>query len=538
MATPANARIDVSDNPLRTYIQARVAAMNGDHAGAAELFASLTGTGADRVELRRSALSEALGAGRYDLALRMARSVPPASLPSDARLLLAAAEIKARRYDRAQSFLDVRGDTGNLAFLMPLLTSWNFSERGDWARAMATLNAVPANDLLGPFIDEQKAFVLIKAKRTGEAEAFARRAVGTAGPRETRVRLILADGFLAAGDRQRAAIMLDGLGADGHVPRQQLLAGKQLRIRVDNAAKATSDVIATLAADVARRQRAMPPIGLVQVARYLDPENSSATALLAILFQSRERSNEALAVLGTVSPDDPLSSPIRDLETQILTEAKRNDAAYRIAAAAAAKRDAGSADFARLGSVQVAMKQFDAAAASFERAIALARAEGVRAELWSLYLLRADALEEAGRWPQVKEALGAALSLEPDQPLLLNFLGYAKLERGEDIAAAEAMIRKAAELAPDDASIIDSLGWAQFKQGKVEDAIVTLQDAATKDPTQAEIHEHLGDALYTSGRRMEARYAWEAALISAEDDVARRIRAKLQTGLTKANAAP
>jgi Flp pilus assembly protein TadD len=100
------------------------------------------------------------------------------------------------------------------------------------------------------------------------------------------------------------------------------------------------------------------------------------------------------------------------------------------------------------------------------------------------------------------------------------------------------MIRKASELAPDDASITDSLGWAQFKRGKTDAAILTLQRAAEKDPGQAEIQEHLGDALYKSGRRYEARYAWSAALITAEDDVAKRVNAKLASGLNPANAAP
>jgi Flp pilus assembly protein TadD len=112
------------------------------------------------------------------------------------------------------------------------------------------------------------------------------------------------------------------------------------------------------------------------------------------------------------------------------------------------------------------------------------------------------------------------------------------LERGEDMDAAEAMIRKASQLAPDDASITDSLGWAQFKRGKVEDAIQTLQRAAEKDPDQAEIQEHLGDALYTSGRRFEARFAWHAALVTAEDKVADRVKAKLASGLNPADAAP
>jgi Flp pilus assembly protein TadD len=100
------------------------------------------------------------------------------------------------------------------------------------------------------------------------------------------------------------------------------------------------------------------------------------------------------------------------------------------------------------------------------------------------------------------------------------------------------MIRKASQLAPDDASITDSLGWAEFKRGKVEAAIDTLERAAEKDPDQAEIQEHLGDALYKSGRRFEARFAWHAALVTAEDKIAERVKAKLASGLTVGNAAP
>jgi Flp pilus assembly protein TadD len=158
--------------------------------------------------------------------------------------------------------------------------------------------------------------------------------------------------------------------------------------------------------------------------------------------------------------------------------------------------------------------------------------------LWTLLLLKASANEEAGHWPEAKKDLEAALKLAPEQPLILNFLGYAKLERGEDLDNAEAMIRKASQLAPDDASITDSLGWAQFKRGRTSEAIETLQRAATADPSQAEIREHLGDALYEAGRRFEARFAWEAALVTADDEMAARVKSKLETGLGKANRAP
>ena len=129
---------------------------------------------------------------------------------------------------------------------------------------------------------------------------------------------------------------------------------------------------------------------------------------------------------------------------------------------------------------------------------------------------RGRGLDGADRWTEAKTELETALKLDPENALLLNFLGYGKLERGEDLDSAEAMIRKASDLRPDDASITDSLGWALFKRGHVDEAIETLSRAAAGDPSQSEIHEHLGDALYAAGRRIEARFSWQAALITAE----------------------
>jgi tetratricopeptide (TPR) repeat protein len=328
------------------------------------------------------------------------------------------------------------------------------------------------------------------------------------------------------------------MGSDSIAARQQILSGKRNGEAIDSGAKAVSSVLTAFGAEIARLQRAAPPIGLVQIARYADPQNTSATALLGLLLQSSGRGDEALALLATVPQNDPLISQVRDVQVRILTDQKKLDQAYALAAAAANDRSASSADFSRLGDVLEAMDRHAAAADAFARAYALTGGQGDKTELWSLLLQQSNALEEANRWPEAKAALQKALAIAPDQPLLLNFLGYAMLERGENVDAAEAMIRKASQLAPDDASITDSLGWAQFKRGKVAEAINTLERAAEKDPTQAEIQEHLGDALYTSGRRFEARFAWHAALVTAEDKVADRVKAKIESGLTPADAAP
>ena len=536
-ASPALARLAVSDG-ARTYVQARAAAMSGDHARAAQLLAGLAEAQPDQSDIARKALSEAIGAGNMQLALSLAHAVPAAKLPVDARMLLVTEEIRRRHPERAAQWLAPVGGSGDLTDLVPLINAWTAAERGDATQALSSLDQARARGLLSALEAEERAFILLKFGRSADAEPFARQAASRAGARDARLRLAFADAFLAAGDKARALMIVDGMGEGEAAARARIAAGKNAGQAIDNLPEAMSEVLTAFAGDLIRLQPGSPPIGLVQVARYANPQNTSATALLALLLAGQDRSEEALALLRTVPPGDALMPQVRDVQVRILRDDKRFNEAYQIAAAAAGAPTADLGDFSRFGDVLQAMKRHNEAADAYGRAIALAQAQKLDNQLWSLLLLRASALEDANRWPEARAALQQALTLAPDQPLLLNFLGYAKLERGEDMDAAEAMIRKASNLAPDEGSITDSLGWAEFKRGKVDDAIATLQRAAEKDPSQAEIQEHLGDALYRSGRRYEARFAWNASLVTAEDEIATRVKAKLASGLTPANAAP
>ncbi|MEO8547401.1 MAG: tetratricopeptide repeat protein [Sphingomicrobium sp.] len=539
LATPvAAARTPTPQSNALTYVEARAAAMRGEHGRSAELLARLAETNANDATLSRKALAEAIGAGDMALALRLVRKVSATELTVDSRLLLIADELRRGRSDRALPYVAGPDDDANLQFLGPLIRAWAAVERRDLTSALTIIDQVPVNSVLGPFRNENRAFILLKFRRVVEAEPFARKAIAAAGGRETRLRLALADGFLAAGDQARALAMVDDMGTETGAARQRIAAGRRTDLAIDQPAKAYAELLLGMAVDLNRLNNRALPIGMVQVARYADPHNTAGAVLLALLLESQGRVNEALGLLTSVAATDPLAVQARDTAVRILVDQKRYDQALAIAQSAASASDAGVADFARLGDVLQATKRYPEAADAYDRAIALTQAQKLPSELWPLYLLRATALEAANRWPETKQALQAALALAPDQPLILNFLGYAKLERGEDLDAAEAMIRKASALAPDDASITDSLGWALYKRGRFADAIETLERAAAKDPQQPEINEHLGDALYSIGRRYEARFAWNAALISADDDIARRIRLKIDTGLTPATAAP
>lgn len=534
MSSPAAANRQAGLDAGRMYVAARAAALEGDFARSAKLLAALAESDPANLTVRRRAISEALGAGDTGLALRLARSHPTAGLPVDARLLLTADELRSKRLDRALALLAGSGEEGDLRFIAPLLTAWWAADRGDQAKALAALAALPQNSILGPIADEQRAFILLKFRRTKEAEPLAKGAIGAAGGRELRVRLGLADAFLAAGDRAGALAMVERMGGRAIAARERIQAGKRNGLAVDSTLEAFAEALLALAIDLNRAENRELPIGLAQVARFADPNSASAAILLGLFLQQADRVDEAMNAFRSVRADSALAPQARDAEAQALADAGRLEDALAAARASASVSGAGPNDFARLGDAYEEMKRYEEAANAYGRAIQASD----QPQRWQYLLLRASALESAGHWPQAKTDLQSALALAPDQPLILNFLGYAKLERGEDLDAAEAMIRKASELAPNDASITDSLGWALFKRGRLDEAIATLQKAAKSDPSQTEIHEHLGDALYTAGRKFEARFAWEAAIISAEADVATRLKAKIAAGLTPATAAP
>ena len=526
------------DDLLRTYVQARAAEAVGDEARAAQLFAGLAAADPADPTIAQRALDGAIAAGNFPLALKVARGLPAKELSLDARLLLVADDLRAGRVTLALASLETPGQTPDLSFMGPLVRAWDQVMRGD-AGAVTTIGLIPANGPLGAFVPEQRALILAALNRSAEAEPFARRAVASAGGRETRVRLELAEAFRAAGDRPRALVMLEGQGRGLAVARARIAAGQSIGRRIDTPVSALAEVLLGLAISLNRQDDQALPIALAQVARYAMPDNNESSIVLGLLLDQAGRSNDALAAFATVPADDFLIAQARDARVRSLLKARRDDDALAIARAAASARDADSVDFVRLGDTYEAMERHGEAADAYLRAVAAMPANGPgSSEAWTAYLLAGSSLEEAGRWPEARAAVEKAMTLAPDQPLLLNFLGYAKLTHGEDIDAAEAMIRKASELRPSDASITDSLGWALYKRGKVSEAIATLEKAAAGDPAQSEIGEHLGDALYTAGRRFEARFAWRAALVTAEDKEAARIKAKIEQGLGPATAAP
>lgn len=526
-----------SSNAARTYLEARAAAIEGNHSRSAQLLARLVDSSVANQTVTKQALSQAINAGDMKLALRLVRGLPAAETPIEARMLQVADALRSKDEARAVALLQDRSEAGDLGFVRPFVQAWAAADANDQARALAALNGVSSGNLLAALSPENRALILLKFRRTAEAQPLVDQVLKTAGGRESRLRFAFADAYQAAGDQARATAVLKPLGAAAGRSGERVLQGKSDGVAIDNSRRAFAELLIVLAAELNRLRNEKMPIALSQVAHYAAPESSAASVMLGLMLARRDRVDEALAALRSVRADDPLSPQARDAEARALVGANRQAEALQVAQRAISSGDASVSDYARLGDVLANMKRHDEAAAAYARAYQYV-AQGTPEERWPLLLLQASALEEANRWPETRQLLQQALALAPDEPLILNFLGYAKLERGEDLDAAEAMIRKASALAPDDASITDSLGWAVYKRGRTKEAIEILSRAAKGDPTQAEIHEHLGDALYSAGNKFEARYAWSAALLTAEEEVAARLKAKIEAGLTPATAAP
>ena len=511
--------------------------MQGDEARSARLFAAMAAADPADHTIARRAIATAIQSGQGDLAVSLARRLPLDQLPIDARLMLAADALRAGKAKDAAAILD-KGITSTEADLFaPLVKAWELTARGK-SSGPALLASLSAESPLAAIADEQRAAMLFALGETDQALPIAKAVVARGSGRATRLRLAYADALLRLKRPGDAMAMLQGGDEALGAARARVQAGRPLGTAIATPAAGYAEMLVALAVDLGRDESKALPISLTQVARHAYPGNTEAKILLALLLDGDGRGGDALALLSSIPADDLLAGEALDVETRLLTDRKQYDQALSRARAATVSPAAGAQDYARLANILGDMDRHAEAAAAYGEAIARSPKGPGEADIWTLHLLRAASLEQAGRWEDAKAELGTALKIEPENPLLLNFLGYGKLERGEDIEAAEAMIRKASALKPDDASITDSLGWALFKRGRLPEAIETLTRAAAGDPAQAEIHEHLGDALYSSGRRIEARFSWRAALVNAEDKMKDRIERKLELGLTPATAAP
>jgi tetratricopeptide (TPR) repeat protein len=522
---------------LSAWAKARAADTIGASGQAAQGYAAALAFSPDNEVLAARALSQAMAAGDMALALRAATILErKGQLAPDARLLLLADALKRKNWKRAGAYVDQVQKDEIFGFMAPVLRAWiaHGSGKGD---PLAILQRARADPLAADYAAEHRPLLLIAEGKEKQGLQELQPVLQTVGNRATRLRLAAA-ASLGRRDRKAALALLDASGAPGIAARRLLQSGKPIPAAIDSAPAGVAEFLIKVALDLQAQEVPQLSLTYARLATFLAPESSEGWLVASALLTAQDRYDEAMALLGNIRTDDPFYGIVPDRRIRLLDASGRKEAALADAKAAADAPSATATDWARLGDIYSANERHEEAAAAYGRALELAKASAASEPEWTLWLLRGGALEQAEKWPEAKTALEMAHKLAPNQPLVLNYLGYGQLERRENVEEAMRLVAEASRLQPDSPEITDSLGWAHFLRGNVSGAIPLLERAAAARPADVEINEHLGDALYTAGRRYEARYAWEAALLNAEGKHADRIRAKIGTGLTPQLASP
>jgi len=511
VAVPAAA----SPSDLAAYIKARAADADGAVDVAARGYARVLNAAPGDTNVALRAFREALDAGDYALADRAAATLG-AQAPADAALLAIA---KAARAGDPPGPAIKALDRGPLRIIAAPLRAWAAFDAG--ADPLAALAGKPGDIVARRFAEETRALILLAQGKTAAGLAALDVAIGQ-DQGGIDLRIAAAQLLIGSGRTDEAKALLVGSNAAIAALREKPGKGEKPSL-----AFGASWLFTRIASDLAAGPPGPLSVALTRAALRADPGIDRARLLLANTLAQDGATAAALATLAMVDRDGPYAGPADAGRIQILAEAGEQAKALTVAEALAAERDARSADIRRFADLLIAADRPTDAAAQYRR---LLDRGGADAD-WVGWLQYAAALDAAKRWPQARAALEKSVALAPDEPQALNYLGYAKLERGEDVAAAQAMLERASRLAPDDAAITDSLGWAYYLRGQPARALPLLERAAVASPDNAEIGEHLGDVYWMNGRRFEARYAWRAAQLVAADDARTRLSGKIADGL-------
>ena len=526
------------------YLAARVAEQDHDYDAAADQIDLALAQTPDDPELVYAAFRLRMYAGRVDAAAELAPQVL-ATKPGDgfANLVLAAQAIKKGDYRAAERQVGRIGAENQLGPLRDYVLVWLKAGAKDFAGARATLAKLrPAGGerAEGPaLVIEGQIDEMAGDKATAETKY--RRAVGL-DRSSLRTTIAVAEGLRRLGKGEEArellktygekysdAIVMDGLiGPNAPAPKPLTAAS--------GVAEILFDIGGILASDP-RNQRTDLALIFYQLAASLRPEQDFAWLMIAGLYEQFQLVPKAVTALGKIGPSSPLYWQARlriaALDAQ---QEKFDQAVTRLRALVAEKPDRIDAALT-LADLLRGKERYAEAVQAYDTAIQ--RLHNIEERHWSVFFGRGIVLERLKQWPKAEQDMKKALELSPEQPHVLNYLGYSWIDQGLHLDKGMKMLERATELRPDDGAITDSVGWAFYRLGQYDKAVEWLERAIEQKSDDATITEHLGDAYWHVGRQREARFQWERALNQKPDkDRLPVIKDKLANGLSSANDKP
>lgn len=523
----------VGGSSLGSYLAGRHAQALFDTAAAADYFATALREDPDNVELLQRAYALTAAEGRMKEAAELAARLT--DFDSDASMavfLLAVQDAKVGDFASAEKRLAALPKRGINTFMAPLLTAWARVGQGRIDAALEALTPLASNSGLAAVHDFHAALINDLAERRTVAEEYYRNTMAGSGGMTLRA-VQAAGSFYQRTNRPNSAqdiyrryqrqhpdsVLLD---ADG------LLAAGAAGLRpIDTAKAGMAEALFGAASSVRQGNAFDAALIFARLSLEVQPDFPLAQMMVADVLQSQGRLAEANRVYLAINPraDVYWSAQLR-IATN-LDDMDDVEGAAALLRGLAAQRPDRYDTLVALGDLMRKRQRFAEAAEAYDAAIA--RAGSLEARHWALLYSRGVSLERSKQWTRAESDFLKALELEPDQPLVLNYLGYSWVEQGANLDQARAMIQKAVELRPDDGYIVDSLGWVLFRLGDFDAAAAQLERAVELRPEDPTINDHLGDALAKVGRLDEARFQWQRALsLEPEADLLAQLQAKLK----------
>tara|TARA_Y100000287_G_scaffold67592_1_gene53382 strand:- start:3625 stop:5328 length:1704 start_codon:yes stop_codon:yes gene_type:complete len=448
-----------------------------------------------------------------------------------------AIQLRNRDFDNAKQ--QIENEQGINPLLDKIVTGWAFADQGNFEDAETIFDEIGKGSSLAQFSQMQKASMLAAYGRyesalntIGNLEKNSNRI--SIDARALKVQLLLKLDNKEEATEYFSKIFGDGVNSDAANLRMQvedhpnaysIEESLSLEAGIAYAFYAIADIL---------KDDADPNTALlyVRLAQYLNENSQKAILLAADLLEQMGQYDLAVAEYAKISPSSSyfLSSELGRVGA--LRDGGKTEAALEVLYYL-------SREFSDIGIVHNSLgdflrreERYSEAKIAYDRAVDIYRDNNNVS--WVVLYARGITHERLQEWDKAESDFRNALTINPDQANVLNYLGYSLIDRGEKLDEAMTMIEKAVSLQPESGYIVDSLAWGLFKLGKYETAIPHMEKAAELMPVDPIVTDHLGDLYWAVGRQLEAKFQWRRALsFDPELKDATRIREKLRIGLDR-----
>ena len=520
-----------------SYLAARHASVERDANSASAFYLSALRTDPKNNELLDRAFISSVADGNIDEAVKLAERILTIDKSNRvARLVVGVQNLKLKKYAAAQLNINqsIRGPITDL--VATLLSGWAIYGAGDTKAAVASIDKLTGPDWYPIFKDLHTGMMLDLAGKEKDAGTRLERAYklddSMLRVAESYARWLsrnkddaAASGIYEAFDKKlaRHPLVQEGL--------RETKAGKKMPPLVDSPQAGAAEALYGIGASLTRRGGEDLALVYLQLALYLVPNHPLALLSLADLYESVKKPQMAIKIYERVPSNSPLK---RNAQIQLATDldsADRSDEAIKILKNVTAEDPKDLEAIMALGNIERGRKKFADCAQTYSLGVDVLPPNSDKANS-IYYYYRGICEERSKQWSKAEADMRKALELQPEQPHVLNYLGYSWIDQGVNLDEGMKMIKRAVEQRPDDGYIVDSLGWAYFRIGNYEEAAKNLERAIDLKPEDPTINDHLGDAYWRVGRTLEAKFQWSHARdLKPEPDELPKIEAKIENGL-------